>query len=120
MCLGPPKTSPPFDLSKVTKLKDVEFRWYKPDIQWITMSLQTIKSSNLRQITIAIGAFVLFDEAVRQQWRGLDRLLVQLWTSRSILPRIIYGRVDRGDSLGDLVPSLLPELTTRGAVSAVV
>ena len=120
---GPPRMSPPFDLSKVIKLKDVEFRWWRPDIQWINMSLQTIKSSNLRQITITIGSFVHPSrEAVCQQWRDLDHLLVQLWTSRSILPKIMYGRSgsERGDNLRDIAPSLLPELTSRGAVSVVM
>jgi hypothetical protein len=43
---------PPLDLSKATKLKDVEFRCGRPNIQWITMTLQSIESKNLQQIII--------------------------------------------------------------------
>ena len=59
------------------------------------------------------------DEAILRKWQDLDHLLVQLWTSRSILPKIRYERRDRGDDMGELAPTLLPGLTSRGAVSAV-
>ena len=55
-------------------------------------------------------------EAVRQEWQDLDRLLVQFWTSHSIRPRIAYEAESVGSALGALLPSLLPELTSRGVV----
>ena len=86
------------------------------------MSLQTIKSSNLRQITITIDSLIAFigliGEEILRQWRDLDRLLVQLWTSRSIIPKVAYHGY-YVDDLGDLSQSLLPELTSRGAVSVI-
>lgn len=113
--------SPPFDLSKLTKLKDVELRWNTSGIQWITTSLETAKSPNLRQVTITISSFVAFvdpvEEEMCREWQDLDRLLIQLWTLRSISPKIRYEKRDRGNDLGELGPSLLPELTSRGAVS---
>jgi hypothetical protein len=82
------------------------------------MTLETVQSKDLRQITIhSYGTFAsLIGEAARQEWRNLDRLLVQFWTSRSIRPKIVYRE---GKGLNDLVPSLLPELTGRGAVDLV-
>ena len=121
MCPGPSRGTPPFDLSKVANLKYVEFRWKQLEIQWITTSLQTAQSPNLRQITITLESLFVsigsVGEAIHREWRDLDRLLVQLWTSRSILPKIGYRRQICGDDLRDFTPSLLPELTSRGAVS---
>jgi hypothetical protein len=107
----------PFDLSNLSKLREVEFRWNTPDIQFLTASLQTVKSPNLRRISITIGQFVPFlarvGRAVHREWLDLDRMLAQWWTSRSILPKIRY------EWKGDFASRLLPELTSRGAVSAV-
>lgn len=120
---GPSGIKTPLDLSKVTKLKDVEFRLHRPEPQWTIMSLRTAQSQNLRQITITIDSLVAFigpvGEVIHHQWRDLDRLLVQLWTSRSIIPKVRYERRNRRDDMGDLAPSLLPELASRGAVSVV-
>ena len=59
------------------------------------------------------------DEAILRKWRDLDHLLVQLWTSCSVLPKIRYERRVGGSDMGEFAPSLLPGLTNRGAVSAV-
>ena len=116
-------TSPPFDLSRVTNLKDLELQWHKPYVQWITMSLQTAKSQNLCRITITIDLSTAFDlpteGEIHREWQDLDHLLAQLWTSRSILPKIKYKRAIRGNTLGELPPGLLPELTIMGAISMV-
>lgn len=40
-------------------------------------------------------------------------MLAQLWVSHSIRPRIEFHRVDK---VMALVPTLLPELTRKGAV----
>ena len=86
------------------------------------MALQSVKSKNLRQITIhpyQISANAI--EATQQrQWQDLDRLLVQFWTSHSIRPMIKYkARGGEWDFRG-LAQSLLPELMGRGLVDLVV
>ena len=109
---------PPLDLSKATKLKSLLFRCVDPSIQRITMTLETVQSKDLRQITIhPYGTFSgLIGETARQEWQDLDRLLVQLWTSHSIRPKIVY---EMGRGGNNLAPSLLPELTRRGVVDLV-
>jgi hypothetical protein len=112
---------PSLDFSKATKLKELVFYCGKPNVQRITMALQTVQSKNLQQITIRpYGSWAnLVEEDVRQEWRDLDRLLVQFWTSRSIRPRIIYEAGKEGDYLRALVPKLLPKLTRRGLVDLI-
>ena len=107
---------PLLDLSKATKLKDVQFWCERPNIQWITMALQSIESKNLQQIIIHCSSLFrnLIGETAHQAWRDLDRLLVQFWTSRAIRPKLEYEA--GGDDLKGLVPSLLPELTRRQVV----
>jgi hypothetical protein len=94
------------------------------------MALQTVQSKNLQQITIYLLAVSVnlqqinihpygtpgnpVEETVPQEWRDLERVLVQFWTSHSIRSKIMYevgkGRKDRGA----IVSRLLPELTRRG------
>ena len=109
---------PPLDLSKATKLKDVEFRCGKPNIQWITMALQSIESKNLQQIII--HCYPIFEipigGTVYRDWGDLDRMLVQFWTSHSIRPKIKYEAREEGNDLKGLAPSLLPELAQRQVV----
>ena len=118
--VGTPGTSPPLDLSKVTKLKRLEFQWHTSIVQWITSTIQTVESPHLRQITVAMSTSASFDypieEAICREWQDLDRLLFQLWTSRSILPKITYVSKWCADNLGVYESSLVPELTSRGAV----
>jgi hypothetical protein len=91
------------DLSKATKLKRVEFQPTSWTVQWIIVALQTItpKHRDFRQIAIhvleylvpgGVGANVeqTIGEANYGQWLNLDRLLVQVWESRSIRPRVIF------------------------------
>ena len=54
-----------------------------------------------------------------RQWKDLDLLLVQFWSTHSIRPRVVCvaGRV--GEDLRDRLPSLLPELTRRGLIDLV-
>ena len=110
---------PPIDLSKVIKLRDVEFRPNTPSVKWVVMVLQTVKSKNLRQIRIH-SRHVTFakpiGETILQEWRNLDCLLVQLWTSHSIRPEFECGQTLGGGGLIDLAPGLLPELTSKGAI----
>ena len=114
---------PSLDLSKATKLKEVVFNYYR-NIQWITTAIKTIESKNLQQIAIFSYASTPISfqikEAVRQEWQDLDHQLVQLWTSHSIRPKIMYRRGQGGaDEARGLVQRLLPELTRRGAVDVV-
>ena len=114
---------PPFDLSMVTEVKGMEFRCHTIRIQWLTMSLRTVKPPNLRQITLTMDPFIVFfgpvGEEIHQEWQDLDHLLVQLWTSHSVLPIIRFETTGNGDHLLNLASGLLPELTSRGAVSVI-
>jgi len=91
------------DLSKAMKLKELVFLVESRGADWITMALRTIvpEHRTFQRITIYLpydlgltgsGANVrrIAGELVFGQWLELDRLLVQLWESRSIRPRIIY------------------------------
>ena len=101
---------PPFDFSKATKLKNLEFFPLTLDVPWITRSLVTAKS--LRKIVIQFYSRSNFSpavEATRPEVQDLDRALVQLWTSRSIRPEITF--ISFGVGLGR---ALLPELTNKG------
>jgi hypothetical protein len=104
------------DLSKAIKLKELSFRGGGPAIQQLTMALQTVQSKNLQQITIRpYNTFTnLNEEAVGQEWRDLDLLLVQFWTSRSIRPKIKH-QVGEND-FKVFAPGLFPELTRRGLI----
>ena len=114
--------APSLDLSRATKLKDVEFNYCR-NIQWITTTIKTIESKNFQQITISYGNTPIsfkIKEAVLQEWQDLDHLLVRLWTSRLIRPKIVYRREEGGeDEASGLVQRLLPELTRRGAIDVV-
>jgi hypothetical protein len=98
----------PFDLSKATKLKDMEFHLdiYTEDVRWITKTLLTIE--NLRQISVHIRFLFTqpIAETTYQEWRDLDRQLVELWISHSIRPEIKFLYRE-----GHAIPLLFPELT---------
>jgi hypothetical protein len=129
--------APPLDLSKATKLKDLSLRCAGANIRRFTLTLQTIRSKNLQQITIHTRATIAdlqlisasirrysasanpVEEKVRQEWQDLDRLLVQFWISHSIRPKITYETWKIGDDSRGLVQSLLPELTRRGLVDLI-
>jgi hypothetical protein len=113
--------TPPLDLSKATKLKDISLRCNGPNVQPFAMALQTVQSKRLQQITIQpCGAFVYpVEETVLQELQDLDRTLVQFWTSHSDSSKDhVCGGEGKNDLRG-LAPSLLPELTRRGAVDLV-
>ena len=113
---------PSINLSKAEKLKDVEFRPGGPNAEWMSAVLRTAKSENLQQITIhfythAVHTVLRYpaDAMTRLEWRDLDHLLVQLWTTRSIRPVFTYE--ERGGEAQ--VPELLPELASRGVFDVV-
>jgi hypothetical protein len=117
------------DLSKATKLKEVVFWPRQRSVEWVIMALQTItpEHQGLEQITIrtpdyfALAAILPdFRNAVGEAqcglWLDLDRLLVQLWESRSIRPKVVYTT---GQGKGDPIESLLPGITERRIVDLV-
>ena len=108
------------DLSNLKRLKEV-FWMSGPSVQWITVTLQTVESTNLSQIIIrfSIILWASVEQPFHREWRDLDRLLLQFWISHSIRPRIEYGREEVEHGLRELGPRLLPELTSRGIVDLV-
>jgi len=96
---------PSLDLSKATNLTHVVFRCGR-STQWVTTTVKTAKSKNLRHI--AVNSFAInmasIEGAVHREWEDLDHLLDQLWTSHSIRPRVIYRR-GTGEDDGDLAGS---------------
>jgi hypothetical protein len=65
-------------------------------------------------IGLAIG------EEMFGQWSDLDRLLVQLWESHSIRPKIVCPPRVRGEQeTRDSVRYLLPEITKGGIIHLV-
>ena len=138
---GTPKAPFP-DLSRASKLKDLTFVCTASDVSWITAALQTVEPGNLQQITIILRREPQGDATERtiprQRWQNLDRLLVQLCTSYSIRPRLVYtpdigpganrrtlgsllcpGEDTRERDTRDYVLNLLPELANRGLVRLV-
>ena len=107
-------STPPLDLSKLTRLRGVLFGCGQLGAQWITRTLQTAESPNLEQVIIRYET--LTAQSVYREWQGLDHLLLQFWTSRSIRPKIGYRRGKDIRGLRELVPKLLPELTSRGVI----
>lgn len=105
-------TTPPFDLSKHSKLKDIEFHVGCSSIKWIIMTLQASKPESLQRISIR-GYCISTERLgeIRREWRDLDRLLSRLWTLHSIVPEVTCVRCSK-----DLVRRLLPELSGRGVV----
>jgi hypothetical protein len=112
------------DLSKATKLKDVVFRPESKTVEWVTVALKTVTPAHrdLRQISIHIPYYLTLPrvytnlrqgigKASSEEWLDLDRLLVQLWESRSIRPRFVC--MTKG-TLGVSIGYYLPEMTRRG------
>lgn len=119
--MDPGRVPPLFDLSSVTKLKDVRFQLDLDELgfRWINTTLRTAKSTNLQKISIHshLDLDAPIEQSVRQELQDLECLLLQLWTSRSIYPKVTFEKMigGRGD-LKDVVPNLLPELMSRGVV----
>jgi len=103
------------------------------DVEWVIVALQTITPihQDLRQISIhethysvfvEMGAEVgqLIEEQTARLWSELDQLLVQLWMSRSIRPKLLYNGFPEGEkAMRDLARCCLPEITGRGIVDLV-
>lgn len=129
MCVIDEAAPDPIDLSKATKLRDVEFccRALDGGCDWIIMALQTVTSQHrhLRQISIDIPwirEFASDDLAIQaiedgghgMQWSDLDRLLVQLMESHSIYLVVSCSGTTDGAGLGDVwAKHLFPESTKK-------
>ena len=100
------------------KLKGLAFHITQLNVQWITVTLQTVESKDLQRVTIYSHAPfpTQIEDTISRAWRDLDRLLVQFWTSRAIRPKITYEMGKEGSDLRDLAPFLLPGLTKKGVV----
>lgn len=106
------------DLSKAAKLQDLVFLCGSMRIGWIHAALRTVKSTNLERIAIYIGSpspgSLLWD-TVDREWRDLDQVLVQLWTSHLIRTKIVYVEAHTGGYLR----GQLSEVIERGLVDLV-
>ena len=112
--VGLPSMPSPLDLSHVANLRDVGFRFARPSVQWIPATLCTANTKHLRQITIdsSIGIHKV-QKLYRREWQGLDHLLVQLWASRSIIPKIKYIKMPEWRGITAAAPILLSKLVKR-------
>lgn len=111
------------DLSKTVTLKHVKLvrMGESSTVRWITMALRTVKSRNLESITIAIDEDFpeAIDDEAHREWKNLDRLFVQFWTSRSIRPQVMNAPGWREETFRGNARQLLPESTGRGIVDMV-
>lgn len=102
------------DLSKATKLKEVVFQAAKPSVLWILVTLQTVRSKDLQNISIHhnVGPYDVPNVPVEflPEWWHLDRSLVQFWALHLMRPKFF----DETRFLKDATPTLFPELTSRG------
>ena len=113
--MNPGDTLPLFDLSKVTKLRDVEFRFGTQSVQWISKTLQTTRLNTLRQISLTSYDTFNATEDIVWEWQELDHLLIRLWISHSIIPKVTHEH-----PMGASTPNLVPKLTDKGAVCVVI
>jgi hypothetical protein len=109
------------DLSKAAKLKEAWFQCDKPNVEWITSTLRTIKSTGPQWAKINISSHRTFndpiEETTRQEWEDLDHLLDGLWTSRLVYPEVVYTAWQGIDaSVGERVRGFLLKPTSRGAI----
>jgi len=117
----------------VTRLEDVAFRLGSWAVNWITSALRTVtpEHEGLQRISIRVpfhltpstvcaDARQTVGEGIFRQWSELDRLLVQLWESHSIRPKVIYMTLrDETEGTRDFVQRLLPATTTIGMTDLV-
>lgn len=118
------------DSSGATKLQEVDFRPSGDHVERVTSVLKTItpEHTNLQQISIAVRfylplahVYLYFEEGVYAQWVDLDRVLVQLWYSHSVLTKFTYiaRRSDVRGVVQKFIGNLLPEITREGAIGLV-
>lgn len=109
------------DLSNTPKLKDINFTFRNPDVNWATQALQTADINNLQSVSLTTNFYVISragkSGTVDLGWENLDRLLVQFWTSTSLRPKLTC-RASLFDLANprDIFARLLPESMGRGIV----
>jgi len=107
------------DLSKAVKLRDVVFRCTGLHAEWITKTLNTVKSENLHSLSLKFPRSGIEDpvwEVAHREWLDLDRLLVQFWDSHKLRSKVIYATEKGEKDAKDEVAKFFPELTRRGIV----
>jgi len=116
------------DLSKATKLKELYFRLESRGIDWANAILQTItpEHRDFQQLTIYVPySPSLCDDETDVEWAigeqgvgrflELDRLLVRLWESHSIRPKILYyAPMGTEEGIIKCMRRLLPGIKRRG------
>ncbi|KAF9782379.1 hypothetical protein BJ322DRAFT_217425 [Thelephora terrestris] len=120
------------DLSNATKLREVAF-WFRPDVNWITYTLETIlpEHRDLQKILIYFEPYndisaddpisaddddpadlkKLVGEEIYKQWMDLDGRLVRLWEAHAVRTKLIGVR-----NKFRFVIGLLPETKRRGII----
>ena len=92
------------------------FRYAGLHAEWITKTLNTVKSKNLHSLSLKLPRSGIEDpvwEVAHQEWLDLDRLLVQFWDSHKLRSKVIYATEKDAK---DEVAKFFPELTRRGIV----
>jgi hypothetical protein len=115
--------TPPLDLSKATKLKELSFRCgaVQCPADHDDAPNCSVETPSTDCYPHPYGTLVdPVEERILREWQDLDRLLVQFWTTHSIRPTVKCGRRKGGSNLSALVPSLFPELTRRGLIDVLV
>ncbi|KAF9644820.1 hypothetical protein BDM02DRAFT_3121298 [Thelephora ganbajun] len=119
------------DLSKAPKLRDAILRPRLLNVAWVTIALQTIspKHRDLRQVSIGVHCDLLvvadanIGKTIRGQWMNLDRILVQLWESHGIRPKVVCSVTEEEkegeEAMHEYIGSLFPEITRRGIIEPV-
>ena len=123
-----PNSITSFDFSNAPKLKEVVFRVKTETARWMTLALQTITPDHrdFRQISIRMPKLdpssIVDPTNLRRtptysQWMDLDRVLVQLWESHEIRPKVIYEVWENGkEAMREYVGCLFPEITDKGII----
>ena len=113
------------DLSKATKLQEINFRLTSIYVGWIATVIQTTipRHQELRKISVRVPHYLTSDvdtlkeSEIYRQWLDLDRSLVQSWESHSTPPRVICTtRKGYAYNMRGFTECLLPEMTRRGIV----
>ncbi|KAF9643900.1 hypothetical protein BDM02DRAFT_1281204 [Thelephora ganbajun] len=122
--VNPPMVS--VDLSKATKLKEVVFRSKTPHVIWLALAFQSITSKHICLHRISIHVPEIPDlaihgwttsEMIHRQWTVLDRVLIQLWESHGIRPKVMYSVTEEKKEIQrERIGGLLPETTGRGVI----
>jgi hypothetical protein len=114
-------SAPPVNFSKATKLKEIMFKFHRRHTAWVVSTLKTITSDHrdLQHILIyfPFSARDMVDEDTYNQWRDLDRILVQLWESHAIRVNPIFDAgEEKREGVSEWVGALLPEANKRGMI----